>query len=838
MFSRLAADIAYSLRGFALRPTYASVVVLTLACGIAVNVTIFSIFEQMLLKPLPVPDPGSLVNLASPGLRRGSTSCNDSGSCDEIFSYPMFRDLEKVDGPFAGVAAHRYVDANLALDGRTFYGRLSLVSGSYFPLLGLQPALGRLLGADDDAAEGEARAVVLGYEFWQNVLGADASVLGRALVVNGEPLTVVGVAPRGFHGTTIGARPQVYVPITFRWSTAPGSIPEFENRRAYWVYLFARTKPGVTLAVAAAAINGPYRAILSDVEAPLQEGSSEQNLAAFKARQIELTSGARGQSSVPDRARAPLEILLVATGLVLLIACVNIANLMLARGATRVTEIAVRASMGAGALRIGALLLAEVALLAAFAALVSLPLTLAAGHGIASLLPAYASEDIDFSLNKAALAATSALALASALVFGLAPAWRLMRTDPGPILQSQGARSTGSKAAGRFRVAMTTTQIALSMTLLVLAGWFAQSLANIARIDLGFRSDALATFTLAPGRNGYTPERSAEFFARLEEDLGGAPGVTASASALISLVDNSSWGSSIRIEGIDFGPDPRNDARLNYVSAGFFRTVGMPLVAGTGLAAARQAEKPTMAVVNERFAEQFGLGDYVIGRHIALGGRDTDLGIEIVGLVRDAKYSSVKEEIPPLVFLPRVQSPFIGELSFYVRSDLAAGPLRAEVEKIVARRDADLPIKDFRTVEQVVHDNVFLDHFMGTLAAALAVIATALASLGLYGVLSYNVAQRTREIGLRLALGASPRRLRGLVLRQVGLMAAFGGAIGLVAALALGRLAQALLYGLEPSDLRVLVLAVATLLAAVIMAGYLPARRASLVDPMVALRCD
>jgi len=838
MLANLAADIVYSLRGFAQRPTFVFVVVLTLACGIAVNVTIFSVFEQLLLRPLPVSDPASLVNLESPGFKSGSTSCNDSGSCDAIFSYPMFRDLEQLSGPFAGLAAHRYVEANIAFDGRTFSGRGSLVSGSFFPVLGLKPAHGRLLGAGDDAVEGEASAVVLSYDFWQNALGADTAVLGRTLVVNGQPLTIVGVAPRGFHGSTIGARPQVYVPITFRFSADPSSMSKFTDRRAYWVYLFARLKPGVSIEEAAAAINPAYRAILSDVEVPLQESATEQNLAEFRARKLELLSGARGQSSVPGRAQAPLTLLLVATGLVLLIACVNIANLMLARGETRVTEMAVRASMGAAAYRIAGLLLVEVLLLAALAALVSMPLTLAAGQGIVSLLPAFAAEDLDFSLNKTALAATSALALVSALAFGLAPAWRLMRTDPGPVLQAHGGRSTGGKAATRFRVAMTVAQIALSMTLLVLAGWFAQSLANVARVDLGFRPESLATFKIAPERNGYAPEAATELFDRTEDALASLPGVSAAASSLVTLVDNDSWGSSVNIDGVDSAPGARFDTRVNYVSGSFFRTLGMPLLEGTDLAAARPAKDPTMAVVNERFVEQFGLGDRVIGRHISLGRPDEPRNIEIVGLVRDAKYSDVKLQVPPQLFLPRVQLTYIPEMSFYVRSALSAEALRASVEGVLARLDRNLPIDEFRTLEQVVRENVFLDRFMGMLAAALAVIATALASLGLYGVLSYNVARRQREIGLRLALGASPERLRGMVLRQVGLMAAVGGAIGLVAALALGRLAEALLFGLEPSDLRVLALAVATLLVAVLVAGYLPARRASSIDPMVALRCD
>jgi len=831
----LFSDIRYCLRGFAQRPLFAVVIVVTLALGLGINAAILSIYDQVLLRELAVPNPHELVNLSSPGPKQGGSSTNDGGTQQEIFSFPMFRDLERVDGPFVGIAAHRIVDANLSFDGNTVAAEGMLVSGSYFSLLGLRPFAGRLLDAGDDRVEGEASAVVLSHAYWQAAFGADSSVVGRTLVVNGKPLTIVGVGPQDFHGTTVGARAQVFVPITFSWLGGESAFPDHDNRQSYWAYLFARLKPGVSLEQAAAAINGPYRTILNEIDAPLLTDFPEQEIERFRAKTLMLTPGERGQSRIDDNARDPLTILLVSTVLVLLIASVNVANLMLARGSTRIGEIAVRASLGASRPRLLALLLVEVLLLAAAAALVSLPLTLGALRGIGSMLPA-SSQTIDLTLDASIAAFTAALALGSTLVFGLIPALKLVRVETNPALQTSGVRQTGGKAAARFRAALTTAQIALSMALLVLAGWFAQSLFNVSRVDVGFRIDSLAVFSIAPERNGYAPARSAELFARLEEDLASIPGVTAVATTAIALLDNSNWNSGVEVEGYQASPGENMDASMNYVSPNFFRAVEMPLVSGEGFERRSGGDRAKVAVVNERFIARFGLGESALGKRLSAMGSELD--IEIVGIVHDAKYSEVKQDIPPQVFMLREAAPFMGAASFYLRSELAPRELRAAVEQVLARHDANLPIMEFLTVTEQAKENVFLDRFMSTLAGALAVLATVLAAIGIYGVLSYGVLQRLREIGLRMALGAAPRNVRALVLIQVGWMAAIGVALGVSLALLVGELGRALLFGLSPTDPVVPAAAVLALTTVVFCAAYLPARRAALVDPVTALRGD
>jgi predicted permease len=841
MLANLVQDIRYALHGFAVRPTFAAVIVLTLAVGIGVNVAIYAIFDGMLLRPVPAAhSPDELVNLAAPGpdLKPGSLSCDLAGDCQDVFSYPMFRDLERVQEPFTGIAAHRMVETNLAFHGETLSGTGVLVSGSYFGVLGIQPAHGRLLGPQDDTADGSADSVVLSHRYWQNALGADPGVVGQALVVNGRPLTIVGVAAREFQGTSRPAVPDVFVPITFRWRDERGALPNFDDRRNYWVYLFARLKPGVSAAQAEAAINRPYRAILNDVEAPLQLGMSEQALAQFRVKTLTVKPGARGQSWILDGSGVPLSILLVAATTVLLIACVNIANLMLTRGATRVGEMAVRLSIGAAPSRLVALLFVESALLALAAALVSLPLTLATLRWIETLVPAEQAASFDFGLNSGLAGIAVVVALLCALMFALFPVLKLARTQPGQVLHSQSTRSTGGKAANRFRVALVTAQIALSMMLLVLAGLLAQSLANAARVDLGIRVESLLSFTISPARNGYTPADSAALFDRIEEEVAARPGITSVASSFLTLLANNSTNRDVRTPGFEPSPGTRPIAHFNGVSPGFFATLDIPLLAGRDFRDADTGlDRPKVAIVNRRFVEYFGLGANAVGTQIGVG-EGNALDVEIVGVVRDAKYNNVKDPIRPQIFRPRGQFEGVGTLTFYLRNVGEPEAALASIRNVVTRLDSSLPIMSMQTVDRQVRENLFLDRFMGKLAGALAVLATLLAAVGLYGVLSYMVAQRTREIGLRMALGAPPAQLRGMVLRQVSRMAAIGGAIGLGAAVLLGQAARALLFGVQVSDPLVLLAAIGVLAAIVFTAGYLPARRASRIDPVVALRSE
>ena len=827
-------NLKFAVRTLFKSPFVTIVAIVSLALGIGANAAIFSLFNQILLKPLPVPEPTRLVNLAAPGPKPGSTNCSQAGDCDTVFSYPMFRDLETVQTPFTGIAAHLSFDANLSARGQTQNVEGMLVSGSYFPVLGLTPAVGRLLTPDDERAPGESHVVVLGYTCWQNRFASDPAVISTTLIVNGQTMTIVGVAPRGFEGTTLGVKPQVFAPITMRGFSQPSKA--FDNRRSYWAYLFARLKPGVSLEQARLAMATPYRTIVNDVEVPLQQGMSPQTLARFKAKPILLDAGSRGQSSVTREAKAPLTLLLGVTTFVLLIACANIANLLLARGAARAPEMAIRLSIGAGRGQLVRQLLGESCLLALLGGAGGLVVAQWTLHLMAALLPAQAADMVQLKIDPIVMLFAAALAIGTGVLFGLFPALHSTRPDLISALKGQSGQPSGARSAARFRTSLATAQIAISMALLVSAGLFTRSLANVSRVDLGLKADNVIMFHLSPELNGYKPEQTRQLFERVEDEIRALPGVTGVSSSTVPLISGSNWGTGVSVEGFTAGPDTDVGSQYNEVGPAYFATLGVPLLAGRDFTRGDGLTAAKVAIVNEAFAKKFDLGRNPIGKRIGNDGANGPLTIEIVGLMRDAKYSQVKGAIPPLFFRPYRQDERIGSISFYVLTAGDPVAFMANIPKVMARLDANLPVENLRTLPQQVRDNVFLDRFISVLSASFACLATLLAAVGLYGVLAYTVSQRTREIGLRMALGAAPSRVRGMVLRQVGVMVVIGGAIGLAGAIGLGRLAQSLLYELQGSDPLVLIAAAVSLSLVALAAGFVPAHRASQVDPMSALK--
>jgi len=829
-------NLKFAIRTLFKAPFVTIVAIVSLALGIGANAAIFSLFNQLLLRPLPVPEAGRLVNLAAPGPKAGSTSCSQIGDCEAVFSYPMFRDLERVQTPFTAIAAHVTFGANLAARGQTQNGEGLLVSGSYFPLLGIKPAIGRLLGPDDDRALDESHVVVISYAYWQSRFALDPNVLNQPLTVNGQTMTIVGVAPRAFVSTSLGVKPEVFAPITMRGFSR--RFTAYDDRRSYWAYLFARLKPGVSIEQARAAMATPYRTILNDVEAALQKGMSDQTLARFRTKPILIEPGSRGQSSVSREARAPLMLLLGVTAFVLLIACANIANLLLARGAARSAEMAVRLSIGAGRGQLIGQLLGESCLLAVFGGIGGVIVAQWTMNLMAAMLPTEATDTVTLKVDPAVMVFAGALAIGTGLLFGLFPALHSTRPDLVSALKGQSGQPSGARSAARFRTSLATAQIALSMALLVSAGLFTRSLFNVSRVDLGLKADNVILFRISPELNGYKPEQSRQLFERVEDELSALPGVAGVTSSTVPLLSGNNWGTGVSVEGFKAGPDTDIGSRTNEVGPAYFSTLGVPLLAGRDFTRADGLTAPKVAIVNEAFAKKFNLGRNVLGKRMGNDGRNSPLTMEIVGLMRDAKYSQVKDTIPPLFFAPYRQDERIGSINFYVRTAGNPEPFMVNIPKAIARLDANLPVERLRTLPQQVRDNVFLDRFISVLSAAFASLATLLAAVGLYGVLAYTVSQRTREIGLRMALGAAPGRVRAMVLGQVGVMVLIGGAIGLAAAVGLGRLAQSLLFQLQGSDPLVLAAAAVSLTLVALAAGFIPAHRASQVDPMSALRYE
>lgn len=846
MIGNLVADIRHGAKAVLGRPTFACIVMLTLAIGIAANVAIFSLSQHILLRHLPVPEPERLVNLTDsqrPTVqmypdRLPIFRSSAGGGPETLFSYPMFRDLEREQEPFDGLAAYAFFDARLSADHGSRFATGALVSGSYFPTLGLLPALGRLLGPSDDRIDGQAEAIVLSHAYWQSEFRGDPEVLGQTLTVNDVPLTIVGVAPRGFHGTSVSARASFFVPITisFEFSSsgisefaAASAIPSHDRREYFWVHLFGRLKPDVTRDGADAAMNTVFRAILSEVETPLAINATADELDAFRTRALVLKPGARGQTNdqILRPARMTLTLLVAASAFVLLLCCANVAGLILLRAATRRGEIAVRASMGATRGRLASLLFAEALVLALPAAVLSVPIA-SLTLRVASRVPGIPETASDTSVSMAAALFGIAVAVGSALVVGLVPIRSLIRTEPAKTLQSHGARQTLPKGVARFRAMLVTVQVALSMALLAMVGVFAQSLANIWRVDLGADIDSVVMLTIAPANNAVGTDVSS--LLPIAEALEAIPGVSSVAwtnsRPVLSL-----QGGVIYQATID-GVASEVPTSIEMVSPDFFRTFRIELLAGRDF---HDTSSPRGAIVNLRFAERFGFTpDGLVGQSVTAG-----FAFEIVGVVDDMKFGRATDDVEPQLFMRSIPGMvWAGPATFYVRSARPSAELVNIVRETVTRVDPTRPISNLQTMEEQFRESTAVVRFFTGTSTAFAVLATALAAIGLYGLLAYSVAQRSREIGLRFALGAPADRIRKLVLRHVARIAAVGAVLGAIAAVLLARAARSLLFGVDAADPVALAAAAGALAAVMLVAAYIPARRASRVDPITVLRYE
>ena len=710
-----------------------------------------------------------------------------------------------------------------------------MVSGSYFPVLAVQPAIGRLLNRADDDIPGASFVTVLSYDFWQTQFGGDPGVVNERITINGKPYTIVGVAPDGFNGTTIGTQPKVYVPISMR-GEINSNFRDLDNRASYWAYLFARLKPGVTVAQATTQLNTILKPILRDVEAPQITVLSPAMLEKFKAKSILLDPGAQGQSTLRKRAERPLYMLLGVSVMVLLIACANIANLLLARGANRAMEISVRLALGASRRQLLVQLMTESLLLAVVGGAVSLLVAKATLVGIASMLPAPTVAAMQLDLQPSLIVFASALSIATGFLFGMFPAWHSTRAGIVSSIRANAGNITSARMAARFRTSLVVVQIALSLSLLIAAGLFLRSLVNINRVNLGSNIESVVSFSIAPQRSGYTADRARSLFARIEDEARALPGVTAVSESMIGLLAGNNSNSDVRVQGFPDDLEIDRNSSMNTVGAGYFRTLGVQLVAGREFAQSDNMNAARVVIVNEAFVRKFKLGKNAIGMFMADGQRDS-LYLQIIGVTRDFKPSDAKADVPPMYFTAWMQERNAGNMTFYVRATLPMDQIARAIPALMSRIDPTLPVR-VKTLPAQFNESVYIDLMISKLSAAFATLATLLAGVGLYGVLAYTVAQRTREIGVRMALGADAQRVKTMVLKQVGGMLAVGGALGLAGAFGLGQVASSLLYGMGTADPLVFGLAVVVMGTVSLFAAYLPARRASRVSPMQALRYE
>ena len=830
------ARLRYALRSLGKSPLLAIVVTLSLGLGIGANTAIFSLLHQIILSSLPVPAPEQLVLVKSPGqFKSGRTSTNRSGGIDYVFSYRMFRGLEKQPQGLTGLAGFRTVGANIAAGRQIVSGTVLVVSGAYFPTLQANPLMGRTIAPEDDRHGAGNPVAVLGYGYWTDKLGGRSDVLNQAIRINSHPFTIVGVMPKTFNGTTMGREPDLYVPMCFKPSLTPNwnGTDRWDD---YWVYAFGRLKPGVRIEQAAAALNAPYRTLVEEQAATGQDRDAKQ-VERFRASKLSLEPGSQGNSSFRTGAKIPLTILMISTALVLLIAMANAANLLLARSAQRRRELAIRAAMGAGRGELMGQMLTEAMLLAVAGGLTGLVF----GAVTLRLLLSQMADDgpihfLTADLNGTLLLFAGGLSLLTGLFFGLYPALDAARNSLAVTLKDESGQSSGTHGAARVRKALVCAQVTIAAVLLIPTGLFLKSLVNLMHVDLGMNTEKVIGFSISPSLNGYTPQRSQALFERTEAELAAIPGVSHVASAMVPLIGNSNWGNNIRIEGTP--PDAKDsNSHYNEVGPGFLGKMGVPLIAGREFTEADNRAGPKVAVVNQTFVKAL-LGDRnPIGVHFSAGGSKA-FDTEIVGIVKDSHYSSVKEETPNLYYMPWRQDDKLNELSFYVRTAVPPETMFDQVRKVMASIDRDLPLEQFRTLDDQVKSNIQADRLVLRLAATFAILATLLAMLGLYGVMAHSVTRRLREIGIRMALGAAPGRIRAMVMRELAWILGIGLLLGVPAALALAKLAESQLFGVKSRDAVVIGCAVLALAVTAALAGFLPARRASRVNPLDALRYE
>jgi predicted permease len=862
----LVRDLQYAWRGLTRAPMFTAVALLSIALGIGANTAIFTLVDEVLLRMLPVGHPEQLV------LFNGARNHYGSNSGGNMISYPMYEDFrdnfvdsvtklprisQTVPNPaptpkvFSGMFARRPIGMNIGVNGQTERVQGELVSGTYFEVLGVRAALGRMIGPDDDRTRGDGFVTVLSYDYWRNRFGGDPSIIGRRLTINNYPFTVIGVSAAGFDGLDIGQVASVRVPVMLKAQMTP-NWDDVDNRRSRWVNVFGRLKPEVTQAQVLAALQPYFHGLLEqEVQMASFSNTTPYTREQFLKGQMGLLPAAQGRAPIRQQLETPLKLLFYIVGGVQLIACANVASLLIARASSRQKEMAVRLALGASRGRIVGQLLVESMMLAAAGGLLGLAVASWTTRFLIGFLPATGTPHlITGAIDKRILVFNFALSLITGLVFGLVPALRATRPNLAPTLKDQVGAVVGGSGGVRLRKALVVAQVTVSVLLLVGAGLFIRSLRNLRLLDLGLKTDNLIAFNVGTALNGYTPVRSKQFDKRLLDRVQALPGVTSIAYAQIGILEGNEWDSSMSVEGYEAKPGENMSAFCNAVSPGYFKTMEIPLVAGRDFddrdvryvdATPDPNVLPSfrVAIVNESYAKHYFGDRSPIGRRIGFGSNPgTKTPIEIIGVVKDAKYMGVRDEIPRTVYFAFMEDDFAGGAVMYVRTASRPEAAFGSIRDVLRQLDPNVPLVRPRTMDSQLDQSLLNDRLVATLSAAFGTLATMLAVIGLYGVMAFTVARRTREIGVRMALGAVQSDVVWLVMREVLMLVGTGIVLGLAGAWGLGRLVSSQLYGITASDPGTIAGA-ATLLAIVaLVAGYVPARRATRVNPVLALRYE
>jgi predicted permease len=827
-------NLRLAIRGLRRSPLFATVAIASLAVGIGANTAIFTLLDQILLRELPVKAPDQLVMLYQEGPHNG----NNMGP--RMHSYPLYQDLQARGEPLAEVLCRRLVPASISVDSRTERVLAEMVSGNYFTMLGVAPAVGRVFNSrEDDQAYMGHPVVVLGYDYWMSRFAGDPSIVGRKILVNDSPMTIVGVSARGFAGLDPAQSPQIRVPIQMK----PVMVPDWpwlhvDDRRSRWVQVFARLKPGYTLESAQPPLQGLFTQIRTyESTLPAAKNWSAYARGQFLKGQLRLERAAMGYSGLRNNFSTALVVLMCMVGLVLLIACANVANLLIARAFMRQKEMAVRLSLGASRGQIVRQLLVESLVLAAAGGAAGVFLAVILTRSLLALIPT-GGQPLLVSAEPDAriLGFTLALTVATGIVFGLVPALRASRPDPWATLKDTMGSIAGGTGSLFLRKGLVTAQVALSFLLLFGAGLFVRSLQNLKTTETGVALDNLVTFQLSPTLSGYDAPRTVQFYQALLERLRSAPGIKSAGLASVPILSGFEWDSSTSVEGHKPADGEDMQAYMNALSPGYFATMQIPILEGRDFTVMDVKENPKVAIVNRRFAEHFFKGRSAVGKRLGRGvSPTTKLDVEIVGVVADSLYEGPREGVRRQVFIPNWGP---SSAAFYVRTQSGSASAFNLIRHEVKALDASMPVYAMKTLSGQLDETLLTDRLIALLSAGFGMLATVLASIGLYGVMAFVVARRRKELGIRLALGARPGTVIWLVMREVLVLLAIGLAIGIPAAMALGKYVASQLYGIQPDDPLIAVSTLVILTVVSAAAGLIPAHRASRIDPILAIRYE
>jgi len=837
--THLLADLRLAARSLVRAPLFSFVAALSIALGIGANTAVFTLLDQVALRPLPVRDPGSLVQIHA----RGEESYGGTLGNGTELSWPMLLDFRDKAAGFDGVIGRVFTQLHVGQGGVSERTDGELVSGDYFQVLGVQPALGRLFTAADDATISGHPLAVLGYDYWRRRFAGRADILGQAVQINGQPFTVIGVAARGFYGLELGTPADVFVPVTMQPQLGPAWL-KIADRRFRWVQVYGRLKPGTSAEGAQAGLQPLFTAILqSEVQETGFQRASAATRAQFLKSKIQVVDASHGQAEMRNQLAASLAILMAIASGVLLIACANVANLLIARGAARERELALRRALGASGPRLAWLLVAEAAVLAIAGSLGGLVL---ATWGAGLLVDMFATSDstvvVGASPDWRIVLFTALAAIVTALLSGMAPALRAVSGGVAASLKAAGGGVVREQP--RLRKSLVVVQVALSFLMIVAAGLFVRSLDNLLQVHPGFATERVTSFTVDLERSGYKDERSRVFGQELLDRMRALPGVESAGFATFGILEGGGWGMRFTVEGFTPKPGDGAGAMVNAVSPGYLESLRVPIVRGRAFTT-QDSRIPLEnedwpyrhAIVNETFVKRYFAGRDPIGRHVGFGSDPgTAMPMTIVGVMADSKYTGIREDTRAQVLLPAFETRGLNDLTLYVRSRLPTAALVASARGVVRAMDAGMPVFNVATMDERVARSLRNERLVAGLSAAFATLATLLGVIGLYGVMAYTVTRRSREIGIRMALGARAGLVAGHVVREAGLLVVAGLVLAAPAAWWLKGFIAAELYGIQPSDPRTIALAAAGLVAVGLLAAAIPARRAARVSPMTALR--